>query len=482
MKRIGSFLLAATTALVLWGCVQAENREPTGMQPIVFMQQLNAVRQKQAEAPAKDVETLLDFPSNQEAGIPPFTPEEIQRVLSAKPQENVTNAQAREDVEMGFRMLQECYGGYYYFGGDDAFGKAKEQVLQQIGQVETISARNLATAITDSLHFVQDGHMTVGGQRVLARSVNRFCKELFAYPTQKGWEVELDGQWWQVLGEWEEYWKPTIGPDGQLCYTLATRALIGTQLPQSMELISSTERRVLPLQWEEGKMTREKGLPLYQRTEQDGVPIYTIRSMAGEQSLLNAFAESGKEARQHPLIVVDLRGNSGGSDQYPNTWFENFTGQPPAFPAVSRERPTALSIQLMLDTYPEYWDFYSKMAAESTMGAWICETSQGQWRENETIVLCLVDSHVASSGESMMRCLSTMSNVIFIGSNSSGCSIVGNVCNKRLPNSGIPLYFGQAMWLTDNFQNKDGIGYAPDLWVAPDQALERALALAKRLQ
>jgi len=72
-----------------------------------------------------------------------------------------------------------------------------------------------------------------------------------------------------------------------------------------------------------------------------------------------------------------------------------------------------------------------------------------------------------------------MDNVVFVGSNSYGCALVPNQSNKYLPNSGIKMYFGLGLILTDDGENRDGIGYMPDIWVNPKDALDLALKMCK---
>lgn len=56
-----------------------------------------------------------------------------------------------------------------------------------------------------------------------------------------------------------------------------------------------------------------------------------------------------------------------------------------------------------------------------------------------------------------------------------GTIFIGNVGRCMLPNSKLALSCGTSISLGEDLSNYDGVGYMPDLWVHPDQALERAV-------
>ena len=58
-----------------------------------------------------------------------------------------------------------------------------------------------------------------------------------------------------------------------------------------------------------------------------------------------------------------------------------------------------------------------------------------------------------------------------------GCVLVPNNTAFYLPNSGLGLYFGTGLSATEDAENRDGVGYLPDLWVEPLDARKAVFQL-----
>lgn len=63
-----------------------------------------------------------------------FSEDEIKNLVEPKEMKNITKQEVKDDVEVAFNMLKYSYGAYEYFGGDEAFNKAKEDVLKKLIQ------------------------------------------------------------------------------------------------------------------------------------------------------------------------------------------------------------------------------------------------------------------------------------------------------------------------------------------------------------
>ena len=111
------------------------------------------------------------------------------------------------------------------------------------------------------------------------------------------------------------------------------------------------------------------------------------------------------------------------------------------------------------------------------MGTWGISEKQGTWVPRESVALLLTDKGTASSGETAVKYFHTMENVLAIGAPSSGCDLVSNNCEVYLPNTGIPIFFGTGLSFCETLNNRDGMGYLPDLWVNPPDALDAAARL-----
>lgn len=61
-----------------------------------------------------------------------FSKEELDLLLTEREEASVTGTQAKEDIEMLFRLLQTTYGGYYHFGGDEVFLPVRDNLIASV--------------------------------------------------------------------------------------------------------------------------------------------------------------------------------------------------------------------------------------------------------------------------------------------------------------------------------------------------------------
>ena len=95
--------------------------------------------------------------------------------------------------------------------------------------------------------------------------------------------------------------------------------------------------------------------------------------------------------------------------------------------------------------------------------------------ENDGLVIALIDNGVASAGESFVKYLKQLSNVIFIGTNTAGVLHFANMGMCNLPNSKIEVFLSKTISMETDFNFREGKGYFPDFWVNPEEALDLSL-------
>jgi len=91
-----------------------------------------------------------------------------------------------------------------------------------------------------------------------------------------------------------------------------------------------------------------------------------------------------------------------------------------------------------------------------------------------------MDKRVSSAGDSFVGELRQLENALFVGTNTHGNLLSGGIVRSRLPHSGIDIIFGQELHLRPDLSQFEGVGFLPDLWVPPGEALERVLAFIER--
>lgn len=195
--------------------------------------------------------------------------------------------------------------------------------------------------------------------------------------------------------------------------------------------------------------------------EVDGIPVFDIKKFFydsdEEQAQLDAFAKSGEKYKDAPCLIFDLRQNRGGSDTYLYDFMVGLTGEAPDFPMDFR--------QIYSDTFVEW------LANECDMHGFKQgideEKTDGKIFETKQKIYVLIDRRVASSGESAVANLKTMSGTVLLGENTNGCFFCGNCIHIYLPNSGVCVYYGTGRLLYNGDQNIDEMGgFAPDIYGA----------------
>lgn len=193
----------------------------------------------------------------------------------------------------------------------------------------------------------------------------------------------------------------------------------------------------------------------------EGIPVFDIKKFwydnDEEQAQLDTFAKSGENYKDAPCLIFDLRQNRGGSDTYLWDFMVGLNGEAPDYPMDFR--------QVYSDTFIEW------LANECDMHGFEEgieeEKVEGKIIETTQKIYVLVDRRVASSGESAVANLKTMSSTVVLGENTNGCFFCGNCIHIYLPNSGICVYYGTGRLLYNKTQNIDELGgFAPDVYGA----------------
>ena len=490
-KKFMAVILAAVMGAALTGCFQGQSiclsepaaeseaaalpeednagepEDPTAQRQAEFESFLAEVNaERQAIYDGTEIPLQEGWASDMDNWGEPFDEEEV-LALMAQPETLLTlltAEEAAEDVETAFRLLRQVYAAYDYFGGSAQFDAMQAQILGELNQ-KMVTVGQLENAMVKWLYAaIADCHFTIGRQSMAQR--------LGQYP------VFADGLYFDdPAGLDPELVKRTIDPEGRIRYTLVKMAAPGNfdaaDFPASMEI----EGKTVQLQWTAGYgSTLETETAFSSERLQDGTPLLTSRTMggingpdAGQQEQLDKMAATGAEYADEPLVIWDFRGNAGGSNTYFIEWFHGWTGQDVdcKLAALHNFHPTA---QIVYQSrYGQFLDYIS-LPEES---GWRKEVHPGAFLEHQGLTFVLQDKACASAGESSIGMLRTAENTVTVGCNTFGSLLTGNVAQFYLPNSGLCMTMGMVLQFVETEENRDGIGYLPDLWVPSDKALER---------
>jgi len=420
-----------------------------------FLDEVNAARKAVANQ-AEPIEIPAAYTPDFHEQNSTFTEAEMELLTTAHdPEEDLTREDLIADAETFFTLLQTTYGAYHYFGGDDTFLPLLDAVKEELAAAERPTVKALEEILYQHLSPVLvDGHFTLGSHPM------RNVHSLYMYYVPDLYLDSPEGV------ESPGYIKPTIGPDGRICWWYAALSHDGTDLPDALD--------GNPLTWKRALSTENSSeAPAFSRSEWEGIPILTSRRMSASQSLgaldinaLQDLSSCGGEYAASPLLIFDARGNGGGSDRYIDNWFLSWSG------AGSIPRRTAGG--------PRYSQLSCRIFSfypTEHMGTYGSYSSTGTWVERSGPTFVLQDKGVASSGETAIRNFRTAADVLFVGGPTLGCSLTPNNLSVYLPHSGLSCFFGTGLLFLETGEDRDGFGFLPDLWVEPTQAMVLVKAL-----
>ena len=457
----GSYAYAATT----WDVVKGEKLADAIAEADAYH-----TKQQTQEGLFEDMDNLLNYNTAETVKI---SQSEVKALLtSTKRKKSLTYKAAVSDVDLFFRALKYAYGAYEYFGGDERFNQAKQEVLNKLKDKKTVSRKELTSYLQKGMRFIVDGHFTIEGlcnanennyaYRYYYDYEHRFNKD------EKGYYKTKNGKKWyyKSCSNRSMRLEKTLTPDGEIVYSpVLFCKTSGTVNTASMTLVNGSKKKTEKIRWKEQEAFRKICLPVldFKYLKKEKAAYISVRSFENElKKDLLKFEKTGISAKDASLIIFDVRSNGGGSELYARNWFKNYTGRDVKESGFFFRHTTALNS----GTYGNEISGYDNLI--------------GEMADNDTPVIVLVDDKCGSAGGSIVQFLQTIKNVIVIGGNSCGAQLCGNVCVYTLPKSGISFSFGDSLSFKYSMDNIDGKGYEPDVWCNPSNAVKAVINMLKK--
>ena len=395
---------------------------------------------------------------------------------------------AIEDIHFLFQVLKYSYVGYSYFGGDNTWEMAKSDMINEITSYkEEITISELEQIILKNLSFVQDGHFTVNFVSPLNHYNFYYSEEFEIEKDRTGYYLNFENENYEIEAidgnsNVELYIKPSINQNGNLCYYISFLSIDDKQNTLEITLKEKDRYKNITMKLYKSNSAFQKNITdVYDYSTIDNIPIFTIRSF-GDIAELEDFMESAKQAHTEDMIILDIRGNRGGQDIVPFTWFQNFTGEIPQIQLTTIRLANLInnhitkSVAETLD-YESLSEEFKQLFQEELQIAngkenkWYITEENKKFVHNKTKIFVLMDNKVASSSERFIQYLDTLENVVFIGTNTSGCYLSLQSIQCTLPHSQIVVTYGDTLNIVNDYI--EGKGFEPDIWIGGNEVLER---------
>ena len=290
-----------------------------------FLAEINARRRAVIETEASLDVSAWTHDFTEQNGT--YTEEEMDLLLTPHDlAEPLTAETAREDVDAFFTLLRTTYGAYEYFGGDEVFAPLEEQALAQLEKEaagwQPLISQTIQDVLLDTLSPVlRDGHFRIGDQHPL----EPYQKYMYYVPNL--YLPNADG-----LDP--DYVKPTIGPEGQICYGFYTPSHDGTDLPDTLGDYD--------LHWVQAG-SGAQGRDTFTEYSYQDIPVLQSTQMyaaaPGQEAQLERFAACGGEYVDEPVLIFDVRAHQR---LRPGTQQLHFLPSAHRTPGLLRHRPDHL--------------------------------------------------------------------------------------------------------------------------------------------
>ena len=413
----------------------------------------------------------------------------------------ISAEKAAEDVERLFYLFNNGYSGYGYFVNVGSFDEAKAGILRELKRQPIWNGGELSSLIREHLGFLRDRHLDIGGQEYGGH-------EDFWYDT--GFELREDRGEYLFTSDGTEYTVvsingesldgylfPSLNADGVAVFRVG---VLSYSTPQPLELRARSGQETR--QW---KIKLSRSQPRYfgifEEKTVGGVPVVRIRSFGDHpREYIDRFLDSASRYKGEPCLIVDIRGNGGGNEEWPRQWITRFTGRRPDRVQVFTELISettmigrANSYALALHNTPELEEQGYRMKVEEFRGYaesieekditpywWPYEVPGPQEIPSNTTLIVLMDANVYSAGEGFISYLHQVENVVLVGENSGGALTYGQMSHHRLPNSKLLVGLPTSLNVFVDLEYREEKGFFPDLWVPAEDTLNYAVAAVRR--
>ena len=426
--------------------------------------------------------------------------------LDAKLAKSITSAQAAEDVERLFYLLSHGWSGYGYFRTKGDFDAAKENILGKLESKSKWSPADLSRLIHEHLGFIHDCHLNVGGYQYCSHLDFWYDTSLELRKARGAYYFVSDNVEYRVVsvngGSPDEYLFPSLKAQGDPIYRLGVLSYFG---PDPLVLVAHDGQAQKQFEIE----LTHSDFTLYRDAKEKfgeerigGIPVLRARSFSDYYTdELNQFLQTAGRYKGEPYLIIDVRGNSGGNDGWPKKWITRFAGRSPSSKHIWTELISKTSMMGRVNACEEtlaaipgkvgHWLPGELNRYNAQVDAFERQSQQPYWTplsfpntrriSNETTIIVVADRGVGSAGEGLLSYVyRQVENVVVVGENSRGAVTFGQVSKHLLPHSKVGVFLPIKLGIMSDLEWIEERGYLPDLWIPAGDALNYAVAAARK--
>lgn len=289
--------------------------------------------------------------------------------------------------------------------------------------------------------------------------------------------------------------KRSLDKDGNLVYNLGELSNSDdVSIPLNLVLKSANDSIIENVSLFEYIPHLKKKHNSYNLYQKDNIRILELNSLCRiypEDNSIEEFLEDSKEFRGIDKLIIDLRGNTGGSMVNIEKWYKGFTGKKLKKDIVQAGLYTNTSIELSKNKFKRKTNKPDdiKEVCLSEIDSYVKRPFYPGWSpvkysefdsiENKSNIVILADKNTSSAAEFFIYYLKKLENVVIMGTVTNGCVLTGNCNTAYLPNSHIKIHISHKIYMSEHLNNIDGLGILPDYWVKPSESLDRAIEYLK---
>lgn len=184
-----------------------------------------------------------------------------------------------------------------------------------------------------------------------------------------------------------------------------------------------------------------------------GIPLINCKKFYYDNEIekqqLEDFSKKGPEYKNDEPLILDFRGNEGGSTDYIYYFLLGLLGvEDIGYSCKYVQRCSELFLDWLEKVNCEWRPNEKETISEEYISSF----------SNTKKIYVLIDELTASAAEEGIAFFKNIENAIIVGEHSAGCGSCGNCIDFYLPNSHLKVFFGTGLVLYDGTINIDAEG------------------------